>query len=432
MAQRSEPSAPVGLPVTLDDVRAAARAIGSAVLRTPLLPAPAFPGLPSSGIYLKLENLQRTGAFKLRGATNRLSQLTAEESKRGVIAASAGNHAQGVAWAARAKGIPATIVMARNASPLKVRATRELGATVVLSGSDYDEANEEALRRATSTGLTYIPAFDDAAIIAGQGTVGLEIVEDLPDVCRIVVGVGGGGLAAGIAVAAKSLRPDVEIVAVQPTGSDNLRASLAAGRVVLGGRSSTFADGLATRHVGDLPLRILAACHARAVVVDDVTIARASFLLLEQAKVLAEGAGATPLAALLEDPKLADGAPTVLVVSGGNLDPFLIDRVLFVGLTAEGRLLRLAATVPDAPGKLVEFLGIAAEANANVRHILHDRDAASRGPREVSVSVELEVRDADHGNDVVKRYAERGWVVERLDRGNAPARDRVNRVPGIE
>jgi len=420
------------LPVTLEDVRRAAVAIRGTVRSTPLLEAPEFPGLPTSGLYLKLENLQKTGAFKLRGATNRIAQLTAEEAKRGVIAASAGNHAQGVAWAARARGLPATIVMARSASQLKVRATRALGAQVVLHGADYEEANEEALRRASADHLTYIPAFDDPAVIAGQGTVGLEIVEALPDVRRIVVGVGGGGLAAGIAVAACALRPEVEIVCVQPQGSDTLKASLAQGRVVVGGRPTTFADGLATRHVGDLPLRLLLALHAKAVVVDDRTIARASFLLLEQAKVLAEGAGATPLAALLADPTLAEGGPTVLVISGGNLDPFLIDRVLFVGLTAEGRLLRLTATLPDAPGRLAEFLKVAAETNANVRHIVHDRDAATRGPRDVSVSVELEVRDAEHGAEVVARFGELGWSVQRADAGSTTVREPVNRLPGID
>jgi threonine dehydratase len=430
-AGRANSGPPVST-VTLADVRTAARTIAGSVRRTPLIEAPAFPGVPAGRLYLKLENLQLTGAFKLRGATNKIAGLTAEEAKRGVIAASAGNHAQGVAWAARARGIPATVVMARNASPLKVRSTRDMGAKVVLHGTDFEEANQEALRRAAADGFVYIPPFDDPAIIAGQGTVGLEIVEDVPDVHRIIVGVGGGGLAAGIAVAARGLRPDVEIVCVQPQGSDTLKASLAQGRVVVGGRPATFADGLATRHVGDLPFRLLREQNARAVVVDDRTIARAVFLLLEQAKVLAEGAGATPLAALLTDPTLVEGGPTVLVISGGNLDPFLIDRVLFAGLTAEGRLLRLSATLPDAPGKLAEFLTVAAEANANVRQVVHDRDSASRGPRDVAIAIELEVQDAAHGEEVLARFLEKGWVVQRTEAGNTGVREPVNRVPGID
>jgi threonine dehydratase len=423
---------PASSPVTLDDVRRAAKTIAGSVRRTPLIEAPAFPGVPADRLYLKLENLQLTGAFKLRGATNKIAGLTPAEAKRGVIAASAGNHAQGVAWAARSRGIPATVVMARNASPLKVRSTRDMGAKVVLHGTDFEEANEEALRRAAAEGLVFVPPFDDPVVIAGQGTVGLEIVEDLPDVHRIIVGVGGGGLAAGIAVGARGLKPDVEVVCVQPQGADTLRASMAQGRVVVGGRPSTFADGLATRHVGDLPFRLLQEHHAKVAVVDDRTIARAVFLLLEQAKVLAEGAGATPLAALLADPTLAEGGPTVLVVSGGNLDPFLIDRVLFAGLTAEGRLLRLSATLPDAPGRLAEFLLVAAEANANVRQVVHDRDSAARGPRDVAISIELEVRDAEHGQEVLARFLEKGWVVQRTDAGGTGAREPVNRVPGID
>ncbi|HEY6237694.1 MAG TPA: pyridoxal-phosphate dependent enzyme, partial [Thermoplasmata archaeon] len=369
------------LPVTLADVESAARAIAGKVRTTPLIEAPRFPGLPDVPLYLKLENLQLTGAFKLRGATNRIAQLSPEQARRGVIAASAGNHSQGVAYAARLRGIPATIVMARSASPLKVRSTRALGAEVVLHGGDYEEANEEAVRRAAKDGLTLIHPFDDRAVIAGQGTVGLEIVDQLPSVRRVIAGVGGGGLLAGIGVAVRGRRPEAEIVAVQPTGSDTLRASLAQGRVTVGGRPSTFADGLATRHVGDLPFQILHALGTRAFAVDDRAIARASFLLLELAKVLAEGAGAAPLAAVLEHPELVEDGPTVLVISGGNLDPFLLDRILFIGLSAEGRLLRVRMPMPDAPGRLAEVLAVAASAGANVRHILHDREAPGRVPQ---------------------------------------------------
>jgi threonine dehydratase len=402
------------LPVTLGDVEAAARAIAGSIRTTPLIEAPRFPGLPDVPLYLKLENLQRTGAFKLRGATNRIAQLSPEEARRGVIAASAGNHSQGVAYAARLRGIPATIVMARTASPLKVRATRALGAEVVLHGGDYEEANEEAVRRAARDGLTLIHPFDDRFVIAGQGTVGLEIVDQLPSVRRVIAGVGGGGLLAGIGVAVRGRRPGAEIVGVQPTGSDTLRASLAQGRVTVGGRPSTFADGLATRHVGDLPFRILHALGTRAYAVDDRAIARASFLLLELAKVLAEGAGAAPLAAVLEHPELVENGPTVLVISGGNLDPFLLDRILFIGLSAEGRLLRVRAPVPDVPGRLAEMLAITAAAGANVRHILHDRDAPGRVPQEVGVELELEVRDAAHGDEVLALFREKGWPVERV------------------
>ncbi|MCI4317213.1 MAG: threonine ammonia-lyase [Thermoplasmata archaeon] len=400
--------------VTLADVERARGAIRGQVRHTPLVEAPRFPGLPDVPIYLKLENLQRTNSFKVRGATNRIAQLTEAEARKGVIAASAGNHSQGVALAARTRGVPATIVMARTASPMKVAATRALGATVILHGADYDEAHEEAIRRSVGEGLTYIHPFDDPFIIAGQGTVGLEIMEDLPEVRRVIAGVGGGGLVAGIAVAVKGIRPEVDVVGVQPTGSDTLRASLAQGHVVVGGRPNTFADGLATRHVGDLPYQIIRALGVKAVTVDDRTIARAAFLLLEQAKVLAEGAGATPLAALLQHPELAADGPIVLVVSGGNLDPFLLDRILFIGLSAEGRLLRLRSALRDTPGRLAEFLHVAAEASANVRHIVHDRESPGRVPGEVSVDLELEVRDADHAEEVLRTYRGKGWAVQRV------------------
>jgi threonine dehydratase len=405
------------LPVTLEEIERAARTIRGAVASTPLLPAPRFPGLPDTPVFLKLENLQTTGAFKLRGATNRIAQLTDEEAKRGVIAASAGNHALGVAWAARARGVPATIVMAETASPLKVSLTRGLGARVVLRGSDYDEAHEYSVRLGADEHLTYIHPYDDRFIIAGQGTVGLEILDALPGVRRIVAGVGGGGLLAGIAAAVRGRGSSAELIAAQPKGVDTLRPSLEHGRVVVGGRPATFADGLGTRQIGDLPFEILQRTGVRAFAVDDRSIARASFLLLEQAKVLAEGAGATPLAALLEHPELAADGPVVLVVSGGNIDPFLLDRILFIGLAAEGRLLRLRAPLKDQPGRLEEFLHVAAAAGANVRQIFHGRESPDRPPGEVTVEVELEVRDAAHGDRVEGDYRSRGWSVERVPLG---------------
>jgi threonine dehydratase len=402
------------LPVTLADVRAAAERIRGSVRRTPLIEAPPLPGLGDARVYLKLENLQRTGAFKLRGATNYLALLPPEKAKAGVVAASAGNHAQGVAWAARALGIPATIVMAVNASPLKVSATAALGARVHLHGADYEEAYEEALRLAKEESLTLVHPFDDPAIIAGQGTVGLEILEELPETRRIIAGVGGGGLLSGIAVAARGISEQVKITGIQPVGADTLRAALAQGRVVVGGRPHTFADGLATRHVGELPFRILSALGADAYAVGDLEIAGAVSFLLERAKLLVEGAGATPLAGLLAHPELAQPGPTVLVLSGGNIDPFLLDRVLWIGLSAEGRLLRLRAALADVPGRLAEFLSVAADAGANVRQIEHDRESPAHGPGEVTVELELEVRDPEHARSVEEAYGRRGFRVDRV------------------
>jgi threonine dehydratase len=404
---------PGSLSVPFSAVEAAARTIQGRVIRTPLIRAPPLPGLSEVPVYLKLENFQTTGSFKLRGALNKILSLAPEDASRGVIAASAGNHAQGVAWAARARGIPVTIVMPKNASPLKVSRTRALGARVELHGVDYEEAYDRSLQIATEERLTYVHPYDDPMVIAGQGTVGLEIVEDLPEVRRILVGVGGGGLFAGIATAVRGRGSPAELVGVQPSGADTLRESLREGRVIVHGPPSTFADGVATRHVGELALRILRTCDARAVVADDRAIARASFLLLDRAKVLAEGAGAVSLAGLLGTPELAREGPIVVVVSGGNLDPFVLHRILFIGLAAEGRLLRLRVPLRDVPGPLEEFLLVAQGEAANVRHVRHVRETTELPPGVVPVEVELEVRDVEHGAAVEKAYRDRGWAVER-------------------
>jgi threonine dehydratase len=406
------------LPVRLEDVRAAAQRISGVVLRTPLVEAPSIPGLPPTGVYLKLESLQRIGAFKLRGATNRILSLSPEEAARGVVAASAGNHAQGVAYAARYRGSPATIVMPHGASPSKVSATRALGARVVFHGGGFEEADEEALRLSRDEGLTYVHPFNDPEVMAGQGTVALEILEDLPKTRRIIAGVGGGGLLAGITVAAKEMDPGVEIVGVQPTGSDTLQASLEQGRVVIGGPPDTFADGLATRRIGDRPFRIFEHFGIKAVSVDDRALARAVFLLLEHAKLVTEPSGAAPLAAVLEHPELLQNGPTVLVLSGGNLDPFLLDRILWIGLSAEGRLLRFRTAIRDRPGQLAELLGVAARLAANVRHIVHDRESPERPPAEVTVEVELEVRDSAHAAEVLQAYRDKGWQVATVATGS--------------
>ena len=404
------------------DVEGARRRIKDEIVRTPLVRAPEVPGIGPGPVYLKLENLQRTGAFKIRGALNKIASLAPEDRARGVVAASAGNHAQGVAWAARRFGIPATIVMATHASPLKVSATRALGAEVVLFGSDYDDAYDRAVELAKEGGRTLVHPYDDPQVIAGQATIGEEIREDLPDVARIVAGVGGGGLLSGIASAVRRAGSSAEIIGVQPTGASNLAPSLEAGRVIIGPRPNTFADGLATRHIGDLPFRILRAARARAIAVDDRAIARASFVLLEKAKILAEGAGAAGWAAVLDHPELTQDGPVVVVISGGNLDPFVLDRVLFIGLAAEGRLLRLSSPVSDVPGQLAAFLAAAAEAQANVRHIRHAREAPDRSPGEVTVELDLEVRDPSHANEVLGLYRKKGWNVREipLDSSSGP------------
>ncbi|MHB1435182.1 MAG: threonine ammonia-lyase [Thermoplasmata archaeon] len=419
--------------VTLGQIREAARGLAGQIFPTPLIRAPRFPGLESVELYLKLENLQWTGSFKLRGAMNCLAHLPPDTLRRGVVAASAGNHAQGVAYAGRAKGVPVTIVMARSASPLKVAATRSLGATVILEGSNYDEAKQYALALAHLEDRAFIPAFDDPHVIAGQGTVGLEILEALPTTAAIVAGVGGGGLLAGIAAAARGLGgPTVRIIGVQPTGVDSFRPALDAGHVVTVAPPRTFADGLATREVGRLPLEILRAARAEAWTVEDSEIARASFLLLEQAKILAEGAGSAPLAGLLAHADVLPNGPIVAVISGGNLDPFVLDRVLWYGLVAEGRLLRLRTLLGDRPGQLNGFLQVAADQGANVRQIHHEREAPGGGPTDVRVEIELEVEGPEHAARLTESYRRSGWNIEPIPLAPDLRVDRsVTATPGL-
>ena len=394
------------------DVVSARHRVEGEVVRTPLLRAPPQLVRTTTEVFLKLENLQHGGSFKVRGATNRIATLSAEQRQRGIFTASSGNHAQGVAWAARRADVPATIVMAVGASPLKVRATQALGARVVFHGEDYDDAFEHAVELGQREGLTFVHAYDDPEIIAGQATVGAEILEDLPNVRRVISGVGGGGLLSGIASALRKAGSDAEVVGVQSTGASTLQPSLHSGRLVEGARPNTFADGIATRHLGALPYRILKAAGTRAIVVEDRLLARASFLLFERAKIVAEPAGASPLAAVLAHPELLNEGPVVLVVSGGNLDPFLLERVLLIGLAEDGRLLRLKVALTDVPGRLAEFLQIAAATRANVRQVVQVRERPRQPVTEVVVEVELEVRDAAHAQELLQRYRAGGWNVE--------------------
>ena len=405
---------PGPLSVSLPQVEQARETVRDVACETPLVEAPL--GLSPRGgtVYLKLESLQRTGSFKLRGALNKIAHLSPKEASRGVVAASAGNHAQGVAYAARARGIPATIVMPRRASPAKVSATESLGARVVLHGADYQEAFEEAQRRVREEGLTLIHPFDDPEVIAGQGTVALEILDHLPRVGTVIAGVGGGGLLAGIATVIRARCPGARIVAVQPRGSGTLRASLREGRVVERSSVETFADGLATRRVGDLPFQILRRTVDQAVEVSEEELASGVQFLLERAHLVTEGAGAAPVAALLAHPELSRKGPVVAVVSGGNIDPFLLDRILWGGLAREGRILRLWAPLDDRPGALARFLGAVAQAEANVRSVRHDRESAALPPGQAAVELELEVRGPSQGRGVLEALRQQGWSVRRV------------------
>jgi threonine dehydratase len=406
--------------VTLADIEAARARIHGRVRASPCTYSRSLSELLDKQVYLKLENLQLTGSFKERGACNRLLQLDAGERLRGVVAASAGNHAQGVAYHARALGIPATIVMPRRSPLVKVTQTRSLGAEVTLVAGGYDEAFEEAERIAATTGRVLIPGFDDPAIIAGQGTIGLEILEQVPDVDEVVVAIGGGGLAAGVATALKEgskprpgedarprlgvpgfpLVPDrgIHVCGVQTEAMPSMRAARQAGapRRIEGVR--TIADGIAVGQVGALPFAIAERYVDSIVTVDDEEIAEAILILLEREKLVAEGAGAAPLAALIhrELPAADDRRTIVLVIGGGNIDVNVLSRIIDRGLMKSGRIARLRVMVPDVPGSLARILAIVAESQANILAIEHDRVGTRLEFGQASVEITAETRGFEH------------------------------------
>ncbi len=351
---------------TVTDVWRAHDVVRPHVYHTPLLPSRTFSRLTGAQVFLKAENLQRSGAYKIRGATNKLARLSAEERARGVIAASAGNHAQGVAMAASALGVRCTIVMPTGAPLAKVTATQGYGATVVLHGATYDDAYAYARELQAREGAVYIAAFDDPDIIAGQGTLGLEILADLPDVEAIVVGIGGGGLISGIATAIKGLKPDVRIIGVQASGAASMRAALDAQRLVTLPAIHTIADGIATRRAGELTFAIVRELVDEVVIVEDDEIIRTVLLLLERCKLLVEGAGAVGVAALLSGRLDLVGRRTVAVLSGGNIDMNMVGRFIQHGLAAQGRYLVLHTLLADRPGELLRLLSLVAEQGVNV------------------------------------------------------------------
>lgn len=391
-----------------EDVLAARRAMGDGLDPSPCAATRSLGRIAGCELTLKLENLQRTGSFKARGALHKLLLLTPEERARGVIAASAGNHAQGVAYHAGRLGIAATIVMPRGTPLVKASATRELGAEVVLHGGGYDEAAAEAARLAAETSAVPIHAFDDEAIVLGQGTCGLEILEQVPDVEDIVVPVGGGGLIAGIALAVKTIRPDVRVFGVESASAPSLREALRVGAPVTLPPTPTIADGINVRRVGDVPFALAKRYVDDVVTVTDEEVASAVLLLLERAKTVAEGAGAVALAALVNERLPTRGRRVVAVITGGNIDVNLLSRIIDRGLVASGRLVRIEVTVPDAPGELASLLALIAEAEANVLQI--HQDGVEARPRLGATVVELllETRGAPHIEAIRTAIAARG------------------------
>ncbi|WP_053384235.1 threonine ammonia-lyase [Leucobacter celer] len=369
-------------------------------------------GVPK--VYLKCENLQRTGAYKLRGAYNRLRQLSDEERARGVVAASAGNHAQGVAFAARELGIKATIFMPLGVALPKLQATRGYGAEVVLEGATFDETNRAARQFVEDTGALFVPPFDDPSVIVGQGTVALEILEVAPEVETIIVPIGGGGLISGVAAAAKQLaeregRP-MRIIGVQSENAAPFKPSLKVGRPVTVETRPTIADGIAVARPGDLNFEMVRQYVDEVVTVSDDDIARAIVMLLERAKLVVEPAGAAGVAAILAGKAHVNGV-TATILSGGNIDPLLLQRVIGHGLAASARYLKLRILLPDVPGQLVRTASIVASQNANVVEVIHTRHATELPVSEVELELHIETRGNEHGDAVAQALREAGYTV---------------------
>lgn len=394
----------------LDDIRGAQKMLAGVARMTALEGSRYLTGLVGAPVLLKCENLQRTGSFKLRGAYVRIAGLSPEERAAGVVAASAGNHAQGVALASTLLGVRSTVFMPIGAPLPKVAATREYGAEVRLSGQVVDETLAAAQRYAHDTGAVFIHPFDHPDIIAGQGTVGLEILEQCPEVRTIVLGIGGGGLAAGIAVAVKALRPDVKLIGVQAEGAAAYPPSLRAGRPVSVGALSTMADGIKVGRPGDVPFGIVQELVDEVRTVSEDELSSALLLCLERAKMVVEPAGASPVAALLSDPKAFRG-PVVALLSGGNVDPLLMQRILRHGMAAAGRYLSLRLRVTDRPGALATMLGVLSVADANVLDVSHARTDPRLGLGEADVELHLETKGPEHAADVARALDEAGYRV---------------------
>jgi threonine dehydratase len=356
-------------------------------------------------VWLKAENLQRTGSFKIRGAVNCIATLSDEERAAGVVAASAGNHAQAVAWAARKAGIDATIFMPQDTPVAKVEATQNYGARIELGGEMFDDAHENARAYADTSGATFVHPFEDERVIAGQGTIGLELVEQLPDVGTVVVPIGGGGLASGIAIAAKELKPGLRIVGVQAAAC----APFAGGEA----HGFTIAEGIAVKHPGKLTTSIVRDLLDDVVTVTDEEISKAIVLSLERAKLLVEGAGAASLAALLADRVGGDGAVVVLL-SGGNIDPSLLITVMRHGLTLAGRYLVVRTRISDRPGELVKLLTQIAKERVNLVSVEHHREGIQLSVAETEVELTLSTRDESHALGLLEAMQRWGYAVERL------------------
>jgi threonine dehydratase len=395
---------------TLEDIEAAREALDGVSIYTPMEGARWLSSMAGGPVKIKAENLQRTGSFKIRGAYLRMSRLSAEEKAAGVVAASAGNHAQGVALAAQMLGLQATVFMPEGAPIPKENATRAYGADVRFSGVSIDEALVSAREFSAETGAVLIHPFDHVDIVTGQGTCGLEIVEQCPDVRTVLVPCGGGGFLAGIATAVKALRPETRVVGVQAAGAAAYVDSLAEGRPVPLASMATIADGIAVGCPGAVPFRAVQQHVDDFVTVSEDSLSRALLMLLERAKLVVEPAGAAAVAAMLDDPDAFE-TPAVVVLSGGNVDPLLMMRVIRQGLAAAGRYLYFRARIPDAPGGLARLLSELASVQANVLDVVHERTSAQLHLDEVEVQLQVETRGPEHAERVLQHLRDGGYPV---------------------
>jgi threonine dehydratase len=363
-------------------------------------------------VFLKLENMQPVGSFKIRGATYKISKLTAPQRKRGVIAASAGNHAQGVAWGSKRLGVSSLIVMPKQAAIVKVQNTRAMGAEVVLAGDNYDEAYIEAQKIARKSGRVFVHAYEDADVIAGQGTLALEVMEQLPDLDMIIGSIGGGGMMSGIGTVIRELRPEATIVGCQAKGANSMLQSIKKGRAVARDRVETFADGIAVARASEVMRKILARTVDEFIEADDESIAASVLTLLEKAKVTAEGSAAISLTALEKIGKRARGKKVVLVICGGNIDVNVLSRIIDRGLIRAGRRVRVNVILSDRPGSLARLTGLIADQGANVLQAIHDRSEPSTTIDQTDVALTLETRGPEHSRALIKALREH---VIRLD-----------------
>lgn len=392
--------------ISLEEVNKAREILAGIAVRTELAYTNTLSDLTDNCVYLKMENQQRTGSFKLRGAYNKVANLSAEEKRHGIIASSAGNHAQGTALAGTLFGIPSTIVMPKNAPLSKVKATRSYGAKVVLHGEVYDEAFAEARRIQAQQQLTFIHPFNDPLVIAGQGTIALEILEDLPDVEAVVVPIGGGGLIAGIALAVKKLKPAVKVIGVQTQNMPSMAEAIAQGKIVTCNGSSTIADGIAVKTPGELTFNIIQRYVDDIVTVDEEEIASAILLLLERVKTITEGAGAVAAAAVLNKLPGYKQRKIATVISGGNIDVNMMCRIINKGMAKSGRKVAFNILIPDKPGSLWRLLQLTAETGANVLNVAHYRESRNVPLGYATVELELETADQEQIDDI-KQLMER-------------------------